>query len=442
MRALYAAAGRPAEALERFERIRTALAESLGVDPGPFLRDTHRAILWHEPPAHEPAAQNRTVPAQLPTDLLAFTGRATELARLDEITKPTATAPTIVCVTGPAGSGKSGLAIHVGQMMRDRFPDGQSYVNLRGYDPDPPVGADEALAGLLAWLALGDHHLPSDVDFRAARYRSALAGRRILVVLDNASTAEQVRPLLPGSAGCAVLVTSRDSLAGLVAVHSARRIVLGPMPREDSTALLRTLIDPAADHEPDAVHALARRCDDLPLALCVAAELASRRATAELVRRRAGTPLASLATERVQLVDLDDRGHLVRGRHNDTGRLASDRRRGDLRGARARLRQRGGHDGQTLAVADPNGCGVQQPQVDLRRLHLGHSPIDPDVEPVDPRVERGDNLAGPQRRPARCAQHIAPGLDADTSPRTCGRYWRTVPPTGSSGTGRATPRYC
>jgi DNA-binding SARP family transcriptional activator len=297
MRALYAV-GRPAEALERFERIRAALAESLGADPGPFLRAAHRAVLRHEPPAYESAAQIRTAPAQLPAGIPAFTGRATELARLDEILKPVATAPPIVCITGPAGSGKTAVTIHVGQMVRDRFPDGQLYVNLRGYDPGRPLGADEALAGFLAALTPGGRHLPSDLDARAARYRSVLAGRRILVVLDNASTAEQVRPLLPGSAGCAVLVTSRDSLAGLVAVHHARRIVLGPMPREDSTALLRTLIGPAADREPDAVQEIAHRCDHLPLALCVAAELASRRtAVAGLARSCAGTPLASLAAE-------------------------------------------------------------------------------------------------------------------------------------------------
>src|SRR5262249_33198356 len=155
-----------------------------------------------------------------------------------------------------------------------QFPDGQLYVNLRGYDPGQPMQAGEALAGFLRALGVTDADIPLQEAERAARYRSLLSGRRVLVVLDNAATEDQVRPLLPGTSAAMVVVTSRDSLAGLVAVDGARRLDLDLLPSDDAVALLGALIGPRASAEPAATETLAGLCARLPLALRVAAELA------------------------------------------------------------------------------------------------------------------------------------------------------------------------
>ena len=150
-------------------------------------------------------------------------------------------------------------------------------MNLRGYDPDRPVTPAEALAGFLRGLGVSGEDIPLDLDERAARYRTQVAGRRMLVVLDNAATVEQVRPLLPGSPTAMVVVTSRDSLAGLVALHGARRVELDLLPAADGLALLRELVGRRVDAEPGAAARLAEQCAGLPLALRVAAELAAAR---------------------------------------------------------------------------------------------------------------------------------------------------------------------
>lgn len=310
MRAL-AAAGRGAEALDRYTAIRTHLAEELGADPGPELQAVHRAILRGEASA---AAASQHVPAQLPADVAAFTGRGGELERLDALLPAggaTATAVVLSAVSGTAGVGKTALAIHWAHQVRGRFPDGQLYVNLRGYDPDQPMTAADALARFLAALGVPGPEIPLDLDERAARYRTAVAGRRMLILLDNASSAEQVRPLLPGTGGCAVLITSRDSLAGLVARDGAHRLDLDLLPPADAHALLRRLIGDRAGAEPAATAALVDLCARLPLALRVAAELAiSRPATSlahlagELAERQrrlhmldaGGDPRATVAT--------------------------------------------------------------------------------------------------------------------------------------------------
>ncbi len=172
--------------------------------------------------------------------------------------------------------------------MAERFPDGQLYVNLRGYDPGPPMPATDALAGFLRSLGVPGLDIPAEETERAARYRSLLAGRRMLVVLDNAGTAEQVRPLLPGTPSCAVIVTSRDALAGLVARDGAERLDLSLLPLADAVRLLRDLIGVRVDGEPGAAASLAGHCSRLPLALRVAAELAAS---------RPAVPLAELADE-------------------------------------------------------------------------------------------------------------------------------------------------
>jgi tetratricopeptide (TPR) repeat protein len=173
--------------------------------------------------------------------------------------------------------GKTALAVHWAHQVADRFPDGQLYVNLRGYDPDQLVPVADALAGFLRTLGVPGSDIPPEPDERAARYRSLLAGRRMLVVLDNAGSVEQVRLLLPGTPACVTVVTSRDSLPGLVARDGAVRLDLDLLPAADAVSLLRALIGQRADADPGAAEALAAQCCRLPLALRVAAELAAAR---------------------------------------------------------------------------------------------------------------------------------------------------------------------
>ncbi|HEV7899567.1 MAG TPA: tetratricopeptide repeat protein [Planosporangium sp.] len=235
--------------------------------------------------------QARPAPAQLPADVPAFTGRGAELAQLDallidagirETAGEAQSTVVISAVSGTAGVGKTALAARWAHRARGRFPDGQVYVNLRGYDPDQPMSAADALARFLTALGVAGPDIPVEVDERAARYRTEISDRRILIVLDNASSVEQVRPLLPGTGSCAVMVTSRDSMAGLVAVNGAHRLDLDLLPEADAVALLRRLVGPRVDAEPDAAAALANQCVRLPLALRVAAELAVSRPTIPL----------------------------------------------------------------------------------------------------------------------------------------------------------------
>ena len=230
------------------------------------------------------------VPRELPADVGGFAGRAVELAELDLLLPDaiqdksggSAVPVVISAVSGTAGVGKTALAVRWAHRVAAAFPDGQLYVNLRGYDPDRPVSAAEALAGFLRALGVAGQDVPLEEAERAARYRSLVAGRRLLVVLDNAASVEQVRPLLPGTGSVMVVVTSRDSLAGLVARDGARRLDLDLLPAADAVVLLRALIGGRAEADSAAAEALAGLCARLPLALRVAAELAASRPDAPL----------------------------------------------------------------------------------------------------------------------------------------------------------------
>ncbi|WFE39136.1 tetratricopeptide repeat protein [Micromonospora sp. WMMD998] len=220
------------------------------------------------------------VPAQLPADGFGFVGRAGAQARLDEILAGTAEQPTamgLAIVSGTAGVGKTALAVHWAHRVAPLFPDGQLYVNLRGFDPGgTPVGPSTALAGFLNALAGAGDRPPTGLEEQVGRYRSLLSGRRILVVLDNAGDADQVRPLLPGAPGCFVLVTSRAQLPGLVSVNGAHPITLDVMSADESRELLsRRIGTRRVTAEPEAVDAIVLAAAGLPLALSVVAARAA-----------------------------------------------------------------------------------------------------------------------------------------------------------------------
>ncbi|MGW4379098.1 ATP-binding protein [Kitasatospora sp. NPDC004531] len=222
-----------------------------------------------------PEAGRRTpTPRQLPADVRSFVNRTDELGELDAALAG-AGVPVYV-IAGTAGAGKTSLALRWAHRTRERFPDGQLYVNLRGYDPGRPVTAREALDRFLVSLGVPAASVPADEDAAAALYRSLLADRRMLVVLDNAAAVGQVRPLLPGSAGCLVLVTSRSRLSPLAVRDGARRLTVGTLPEPEAVALLRAV---TAEHRPPDDPAelveLARLCARLPLALRIAAERAA-----------------------------------------------------------------------------------------------------------------------------------------------------------------------
>jgi DNA-binding SARP family transcriptional activator/Tfp pilus assembly protein PilF len=299
--------GRQGEALDAYQHARQVLIGELGTEPGVKLQDLHRQILAGDAAltAQEPgaatgsgpglvtaAAPAQIVPRQLPGAVRHFVGRGRELAALSALLVPESGQPpgtvVISAIGGTAGVGKTALALQWAHRVADRFPDGQLYVNLRGYDPDQPVAAADALAGFLRALGMPGEQIPADTQERAAAYRSLLAGQRVLVVLDNAREADQVRPLLPGGSSCAVVVTSRDAQAALVARDGAARLELDLLQPGDAADLLCELIGDRSAADPDATAVLAACCCRLPLALRVAAEIANA---------RPGTPLADLAGE-------------------------------------------------------------------------------------------------------------------------------------------------
>jgi DNA-binding SARP family transcriptional activator len=299
-----ARSGRQAEALAAYQRARRLLADEIGVEPGSGLQEVHKRILRADlaatgpmtvslGPALPPPQAQPGAPRHLPAPPTGFTGRKPVLDALGGRLAESATAGTVAIsvVSGTAGVGKTALALHWAHSVAAQFPDGQLFVNLRGFGPlgSPAVPPVEVLADFLASLGMPPERIPVELDARAAAYRSLLAGRRILVLLDNARDEAHVRPLLPGHPGCMVLVTSRRRLTGLVAAEGATAITLDVLSQDEAGKLLaRRLGRQRASAEPAAVADLTRLCARLPLALAIAAAQASSRPR---------LPLATLAEE-------------------------------------------------------------------------------------------------------------------------------------------------
>jgi DNA-binding SARP family transcriptional activator len=261
MLALYRS-GRQAEALAVYSDVRSTLVTEFNVEPGPRLAELHHQILAADPALAPPRPAD---PGQLPTDVPDFTGRNDELHRLRELLRSAGDRPgsvPVTSVTGPGGIGKTALAVHVAHQVADHFPDGRLFLSLGGMSGQPAAPAD-LLARLLRDLGAEPGSIPSAASERETQFRSMLAGRRVLLVLDDARDATQVRPLLPGSAGCAVLVTSRNTLGDLTV---AALVPLPELARDEGRELFVSIAGRGQD--PD--EAL-RYCAGLPLAIRIAA---------------------------------------------------------------------------------------------------------------------------------------------------------------------------
>jgi DNA-binding SARP family transcriptional activator/DNA-binding XRE family transcriptional regulator len=279
-----AGAGQQAEALTAYQDLRDRLSGELGVDPGPEISSAHLRVLRGQLPGAGLTTgarpQVREPPAQLPMQCVGFTGRAGELRSLDRIlgAEGTANAAPVAVVTGMGGVGKTALAVRWAWRQRGRYPDGQLYADLRGHAMTGPARPLEVLTGFLAALGEPAERIPGDEGQAAALLRTRLEGRRVLLFLDNALDAQQVRPLLPAAPGSAAIVTARDRMTGLIARDGAVAVVVHPLSDADAAALLVTAMGERGDGEPPATVAeLAGLCAHLPLALRIAAaNLAAR----------------------------------------------------------------------------------------------------------------------------------------------------------------------
>lgn len=299
---LLAAVGQQAEAVGVYHQVRGHLADELGIDPGRGLRDAYESVLRQH--HHEPGATDTDTPsieqtmplvrpAQLPPDLSTFIGREVESAQLlARVTSGRTQQDTVLisAIDGMPGMGKTTLAVHWAHLVAEHFPDGQLYVDLRGFDPSGSVmDPAEALRAFIEALGMPTQRIPDSLAAQSGLYRSLLAGKRMLVVLDNARDIEQVRPLLPGTPGCLVIVTSRNRLTGLVAAEGAHLVTLDVLSIEDAReSLVRRLGTARVAADPLAADEIIALCARLPLALAIVAA----RATAH-----PQVPLASITAE-------------------------------------------------------------------------------------------------------------------------------------------------
>ncbi|GAA2317023.1 AfsR/SARP family transcriptional regulator [Streptomyces violaceusniger] len=285
--------GRPADALKHYERTREQLAEELGTDPSPRLQELHRQILTTAPELSapdQPEAALLPVPRQLPAPPPLFTGRARELARLDRGWAERGDRVVIATVGGPGGIGKTWLVLRWAHDHLADFPDGQLYVDLLGFDPSKePLPHEAVLQSFLGALGVEPGSIPAGQQAQMGLYRSLTADRRLLIVLDNAHSAAQVLPLIPGSPACSVLVTSRNQLVGVTMQHGADHLTLDVLDEHESRQLLTSRLGRhRTAAEPDAVSELIGHCAGLPLAL----GLVSAHGTV-----RPHSPLSSLAED-------------------------------------------------------------------------------------------------------------------------------------------------
>ncbi|RKR92057.1 DNA-binding SARP family transcriptional activator [Micromonospora pisi] len=325
MLALYRC-GRQTDALDAYQRLRAGIAEEFGVDPGPELARLHTRILRRDPgldpepapvtgppaapvPAgptgagrvvaagmptgtEPPAGPPMPTPMQLPAPVGFFTGRAPELSLLDQLLDDPGGDLRLALISGPGGIGKTALAVQWGRRVAGRFPDGQLFVDLRGHDRESTLPPGHALSHMLRSLGVPADRIPAELTEQASLYRSLLHGRRILIVLDNAGTADDVLPLVPASVGTMLVVTSRSAIAALNTHHAVCAVSLDVLPDHEAlTVLTRLLGVGAVQRERAAAAELVRLCDRMPLALRIAAaKLASRpsRTIGNLVTELAG----------------------------------------------------------------------------------------------------------------------------------------------------------
>ncbi|GAA4529089.1 AfsR/SARP family transcriptional regulator [Amycolatopsis samaneae] len=304
MSALYLS-GRHADALNHYQLLRRTLVEELGTEPNARVQELYQRILHDEPGFEQPAAMSPIpVPRQLPAAPRGFTGRREELHHLDEIMGSSRESELRLAVLdGPGGMGKTWLALTWAQTAADRFPDGHLFADLRGFSPtEVPTDPTTVLRGFLAALGVASDAVPSDPQAQTGLFRSLVADKQLLVVLDNARSAGQVAPLLPGSSRCMVLITSRNRLTELLTRHSASAVRVNVLSDEEARQSLAARLGRArVAAEPDAASALIARCGQFPLALGIVANRAAA---------YPGFPLAALADElrdvTTRLAVLDD----------------------------------------------------------------------------------------------------------------------------------------
>jgi DNA-binding SARP family transcriptional activator len=284
-------AGRRGEAIAAYHGARGHFVEELGVEPGEELRRLHATILSD--------AADGAAPRQLPAEVSGFAGRADEVSLMHELLneheRGGRSGSPVLVINGMAGVGKTALATHWARRVADRFPDGQLWLDLRGYARQAPATPDELIGSILAALGVPVRDMPHGLNEKVGLYRSVMDGRRVLLVLDNANGVHQVLPLIPGEARALVLITSRSALGPLIAIEGAHAMRLGPLTTDEARRMLEHRL--GADRtraEPDAVDRIIGKCYGLPLALAI------------LAARAVGRPHFSLAAIDHQLADIDN----------------------------------------------------------------------------------------------------------------------------------------